>query len=165
MTQRRGSTAALKKMATLLLPKGKHEAKSKPIPQYSMRGYIMRRKWKKANVNSSSFKMFQLFLMISILNTAHYCAAREIRTGHNGVSSHTFDNGGGNNATSTVSSNDNDGPHFTWIVQRKECDKLDNGCSCERKERNMTTIRCQCDNETQVRHHVNIANPLRRRVK
>lgn len=148
---------------------GKHETKtSKPIPQFSMRGYIMRRKWKKANVNSTSSPILlpsspPLLLMISILllSTVSLCAGREIRgtvanrnRNYNNVSgSRTFYDSTNNATSNNNHGEDNkneDGSEFTWTVERKECGQLDEGCYCGTRSRNMTSVICRCENDTQV---------------
>lgn len=139
------------------------------IPQYSMRGEIMRRKWKKANVNSTLwwssstlgfYKMFSLVCTISTVNLLiSSCAAagHEIYGKVPGGVIPVLDS----NSLSSTSSQNNAtsadfeglvGSYFSWVVERKECDKLDEGCFCESRSRNWTVIRCRCDNDTQVRN-------------
>lgn len=127
-------------MGTLL-----DQRETKPIPHYSMRGYIMRRKWKKANVNSSLFIMLPLIVLISIFSTFPECSGREIRSAGSSRGA-IYDSTllTRNNATENA-------PQFNWVIERKECDKLDEGCLCLNKQRNVTEIVCRCDNEKQVR--------------
>ncbi|CAL8116090.1 unnamed protein product [Orchesella dallaii] len=55
--------------------------------------------------------------------------------------------------TNATSSNPLTSSDLTWFIDNRECGQLDEGCFCETKpNRNRTSIRCRCDNETQVAH-------------